>query len=128
MTSVTRAYRQAALLLAVFVAAAGCAWTPPDLQVDLSAKRSESTQILAADGSVLAVLHSVENREPVTLDRVPMVMRQAMVDVEDPAFYQHKGVDYRALIRSVWNNVKAGAAVEGGSTITQQFLKNSAAL
>ncbi|MDQ3870996.1 MAG: transglycosylase domain-containing protein, partial [Chloroflexota bacterium] len=84
-----------------------------------------STQILAADGTVLATLHPGEDRQPVPLDRVPHVMRRAVVDVEDPAFYDHKGVDYRAVGRSLWNDVRAGAAIEGGSTITQQYIKNA---
>lgn len=115
--------------LAAFCAAAlvssGCSWRAADLTVRLDAKQRISTQILAADGTVLATLHAAENREPVTIDRIPLVMRQAIVDIEDPAFFEHKGVDYRAVARSIWHNVQAGAALEGGSTLTQQYLKNS---
>src|SRR2546421_1531643 len=118
--------RPAAYAIALALLTSACAsWRPPQLTVSLDQKQRSSTQILAADGSVLATLHAVENREPVTIDQVPIVMRQAIVDMEDPAFYEHKGVDYRALVRSVWDNIKAGSAVEGGSTITQQLLKNT---
>src|SRR5437763_10530589 len=111
-----------AVVAAIALISNACSWRPPTLTVSLDAKQKESTQILADDGTVLATLHAAENRDPVTLDRVPEVMRRAIIDIEDPSYYDHKGVDYRALLRSVWHDLRYGAAIEGGSTITEQFL------
>ena len=53
------------------------------------------------------------------LDELPRLYRDAVVAVEDHRFYSHGGVDFIALCRALWNDVCAGAFVEGGSTITQ---------
>ena len=58
------------------------------------------------------------------LDELPRLYRDAVVAVEDHRFYSHGGVDFIALCRALWNDVCAGAFVEGGSTITQQLAKN----
>ncbi len=52
-------------------------------------------------------------------------MKHAIVDVEDRRFYEHRGVDIRGIGRAVWADVTQKAVVQGGSTITQQFVKNS---
>ena len=57
-------------------------------------------------------------------DEPPRLYRDAVVAVEDHRFYSHGGVDFIALCRALWNDVCAGAFVEGGSTITQQLAKN----
>lgn len=57
-------------------------------------------------------------------DELPRLYRDAVVAVEDHRFYSHGGVDFIALCRALWNDVCAGAFVEGGSTITQQLAKN----
>lgn len=58
------------------------------------------------------------------LDALPQLYLDAVVAVEDHRFYSHGGVDYIAVARAVWNDLRAGAFVEGGSTITQQLAKN----
>jgi penicillin-binding protein 1A len=96
---------------------------PLDLaSVDGYAVRS---QVFAADGSVLATLHGVENRSPVTLDRVPQPVVQSILAVEDAEFYEHRGINARALARALVENVAAGGVEQGGSTITQQLVKNA---
>ncbi len=52
-------------------------------------------------------------------------MRDAVVAVEDERFYQHSGVDFFAILRALWANVTNGEIVQGGSTITQQLIKNA---
>lgn len=81
--------------------------------------------VYAADGGLLATLHAEQNREPVTLDRVPAPVIQAIIAVEDADFYRHKGVNLRALVRATLENVSEGGVVQGGSTITQQLVKNT---
>jgi len=82
------------------------------------------SRILAADGSVVAVLHGPQNRVPVGLEQVSPVMRQAIVDIEDSRFYSHHGVDYKGLARAALKNTQAGVTEQGGSTLTQQYVKN----
>src|SRR5213080_2924277 len=52
-------------------------------------------------------------------------MKQAIVAIEDKRFYEHRGVDLRGIMRAIWADVRGGGAVQGGSTITQQFVKNT---
>jgi len=65
-----------------------------------------------------------EDRILVRLDQVPDLLKQGLVAVEDRRFYQHSGVDVAALVRATLANIKAGKMVQGGSTLTQQLVKN----
>ena len=86
---------------------------------------SQRTTIYARDGSVRAVLHAEENRQPVPLADVPDHVKNAIVDVEDDRFWEHGGVDLRSTVRALRKNVSAGGVRQGGSTITQQLVKNA---
>src|SRR5947208_3495508 len=86
---------------------------------------SERSVVYARDGSVLAVLHAEENRVPVKLDDVPPDVVKAVIDIEDDRFYEHGGIDLRSLGRALATNISAGGVRQGGSTITQQLVKNS---
>jgi penicillin-binding protein 1B len=66
----------------------------------------------------------LENRRPVTLDQVPKVLQDAVVATEDVRFWHHPGVDPIGLFRALFRNVRAGGVTEGGSTLTQQLVKN----
>lgn len=83
------------------------------------------SRVYASDGSLLATLHGPENREPVPLSRVPQPVIDAILAVEDANFYRHNGVDFRAIGRALSENVAAGGVEQGGSTITQQLVKNA---
>lgn len=99
---------------------------------DLAAWRAEAHQtslILAADGSHLAELpfrdgDVVGHRTLVTLDELPAHLVDAVLAAEDVRFFQHRGVDYRAVVRAAWANYRAERVVEGASTITQQVARN----
>ncbi|HVL33781.1 MAG TPA: transglycosylase domain-containing protein, partial [Actinomycetota bacterium] len=80
------------------------------------------SSIYAADGTELATLYE-ENRLAVTYEQIPQVMRNAIVAAEDARFWNHAGIDTRALIRAFSRNVSEGETVQGGSTITQQLAK-----
>ena len=81
----------------------------------------ERSRILAADGSLIATFF-FENRVSIPLKDVAPVMRQAVVAIEDARFYDHGGVDLRGTIRAFINN-QSGDDVQGGSTLTQQYVK-----
>jgi penicillin-binding protein 1A len=90
---------------------------------DINAPQSERSVIYAADGSVLAVLHASENRSPVTIDKVPDDLINAVVDVEDARFWTHGGIDVKSTVRALARDTQKGALAQGGSTITQQLVK-----
>ena len=74
---------------------------------------------------VLAVLRGSESRIIVPSKDISGRMKLAIVAVEDKRFYEHRGVDIHGILRAVWQDVRNKKVVEGGSTITQQFVKNS---
>jgi membrane peptidoglycan carboxypeptidase len=84
----------------------------------------QSSRILAADGSTLAVAYFNENRIVVPLEEIAPVMRDAILAIEDERFYEHNGIDIKGMIRAVIRNSQAGEVQQGGSTITQQYVKN----
>ena len=65
----------------------------------------------------------LENRIPIPYERFPKPMIQAFVAAEDAEFFQHKGIDYKGIVRALLKNLIAGRIVQGGSTITQQVTK-----
>ena len=119
-----RAIGVVALLLAGCLAAAGCVSVRP---VELAAPggSAQSTYLYDARGRLITTLHGAEDRTDVPLGRVSRWLRLALVDVEDARFYQHDGVDLRAVARAALRDLRAGRVVEGGSTITQQYVKNA---
>ncbi len=82
--------------------------------------------IYASDGkTVLATLRGDESRIVVKSEDISPIMKQAIVAVEDRRFWEHRGVDFRGIMRAVWADLRNQKVVEGGSTITQQFVKNT---
>jgi penicillin-binding protein 1B len=65
-----------------------------------------------------------EDRILVQLSEVPVTLTEALIAIEDRDFYQHHGVSPRAIARAFWVNVRSGEVVQGGSTLTQQLVKN----
>src|SRR3954471_19759071 len=83
-----------------------------------------NTRVLAADGSVIAQFFS-RNRTPVTSDQIAPVMKQALVDIEDSRFYTHGAIDPTGTLRALVTDLRAGSNQQGGSTITQQLVKQT---
>lgn len=81
------------------------------------------SRIIDSNNKLIATIAQV-NTVPVDLEEIAPAMQQAMVAIEDERFYQHNGIDFKGLIRAVYQNVKSGEIVQGGSTITQQLAKN----
>ena len=65
-----------------------------------------------------------EERRLVSLDEVPPVLLRAIIDVEDQHFYEHHGIDIAGIARALWVDVRSGHVEQGGSTMTQQLMKN----
>ncbi|MES1247290.1 MAG: PBP1A family penicillin-binding protein [Actinomycetota bacterium] len=88
-------------------------------------KQQVDGYVYADDGhTILAVLRGSESRVLVKSDEISPWMKQAIVATEDKRFYEHRGVDFRGMARALWADIRGGSAVQGGSTITQQFVKN----
>jgi len=83
----------------------------------------QRTTILAADGSLLATIFA-ENRQEIPLARVAPVLQQAVVAIEDSRFYEHGAIDPRGSLRALAADLRSGRAEQGGSTLTQQYVKN----
>src|SRR3712207_6507038 len=83
-----------------------------------------NSRLLAADGSLITNVYT-NNRTPVTADQISDVMKQALVDIEDSRFYEHNGLDVQGTLRALARNVAAGSVQEGGSTLTQQLVKQT---
>jgi penicillin-binding protein 1A len=89
-------------------------------------KHEVNTKIYDSTGKkVLAILRGNENRVLVDYDDIAPVMKQAIVAIEDRRYFEHRGVDLRAIGRAVWADITEKSVVQGGSTITQQFIKNT---
>ncbi|HEV2590411.1 MAG TPA: PBP1A family penicillin-binding protein [Gaiellaceae bacterium] len=95
---------------------------------DLNALRAvnigSNSFVYARDGSVLGSIPAERNREPVTMSQIAPWLPKATVAIEDRRFYQHGGVDYLGIARAAWADVTAGKVLQGGSTITQQLVRN----
>jgi membrane peptidoglycan carboxypeptidase len=80
--------------------------------------------LLAADGTPITYFYD-ENRRPVASDEIAPVMKHALVAIEDARFYVHNGLDVEGTARALVKNIVAGSVEEGGSTITQQLVKQT---
>jgi penicillin-binding protein 1A len=96
----------------------------PSLASCKKVDRSGNTVVYAGDGSKLGLIDSEEARAPVAIDRIPKQLQLATVAIEDQRFYEHGGIDPEGIARAALKNLEAGKAVEGGSTITQQLVRN----
>jgi len=76
------------------------------------------------DSNAIASLHGEQDRVNVTLDQVPPVMVDAVLAAEDRTFFDHGGVDPWGTARALWADLRNQGSTQGGSTITQQYVKN----
>jgi len=81
------------------------------------------TQIYDRNGNLIATFQQFDQRIPVTEKDIPDVLKEAVVSIEDRNFYNHGGVDIRGSIRALFADLRNSKTVQGGSTITQQYVK-----
>jgi penicillin-binding protein 1A len=114
--------RALACLLAVATLSGACSYQAR-VALPPSVDEIESSTLYAADGTLLYTFHAEENRKVVALEQIPRNVRDAVIAIEDERYYRHNGVDVRAVLRAVRANTAVGGVAEGGSTITQQYVK-----
>ncbi|MBI4032607.1 PBP1A family penicillin-binding protein [Candidatus Berkelbacteria bacterium] len=110
-----------------FVSAALFAWYSKDLPTPgkiRTRQAVESTKLFDRDGQLLYEVHGEQKRTILPGNEIPEIAKQATLTAEDRQFYNHFGVDFKGLARAVFLDVFTGARV-GGSTITQQYVKNA---
>ena len=116
----------AALLLFTAVAGVTYMLVSLDLPADSYTQLGQTTYLYAADGKTqLAKLSSGADREVVSLDRVPDVLVDAVLASEDQHFFEHSGLDPAGILRATWYDLRNRGGLQGGSTITQQYVKNA---
>ncbi|THB73917.1 MAG: penicillin-binding protein 1B [Gammaproteobacteria bacterium] len=90
------------------------------------AVNGKTIDLIRLDPALIASIYPSHNedRELIKIDDVPEKLKQALIAIEDRDYYSHFGISPFAIVRAMWVNIKAGKAVQGGSTLTQQLVKN----
>ena len=113
----------AAMLVGDSVKGAGAGL--PELEELRQLRQPERTQVYDRQGRVIEVLKDEQDRIVVPLSKISPTLQQAVIAAEDARFYEHKGVDDRGIVRAAVTNLLSGEVSQGGSTITQQLVRNS---
>ena len=121
-----RVFRVAACLLAAAAISTSCS-VLPDLQEEEAnaPPLAQTTKVYDTRGRLITTLHAEEDRIKIPIDRIPRTVQDAVVAIEDQRFWTHRGLDLRAVLRAAYVNATSGKVVEGGSTITQQYVRNA---
>src|SRR2546423_4936044 len=85
---------------------------------------SSMSHVYDINGNEIAIFRQYETSIPVQKQDIPEVLKQAVVSIEDKRFYSHGGLDPQGTLRAMWADIR-GQAIQGGSTITQQYVKNA---
>ncbi len=96
----------------------------PDIKDVKAVDLGTNSAIYAADGSRLGVIAANHNRTPVRWRQISPFLRNATIAIEDKRYWEHGALDYEGIGRAAWRDVTSGSFAEGGSTITQQVVRN----
>ena len=113
----------AGILVADSVKGAGAGL--PELDELRQLRQPERTQVYDRQGRVIEVLKDEQDRIVIPLSKISPTLQQAVIAAEDARFYEHRGVDDRGIVRAAVSNLLTGQVSQGGSTITQQLIRNS---
>jgi penicillin-binding protein 1A len=97
----------------------------PELNDYSSMELAQTSLVYDANGNVVDELYGVQNRYMVSLEEIDPTLQDAVVAIEDHRFYEHRGLDFEAIARAALENIRSLSIQEGGSTITQQLIKNT---
>jgi membrane peptidoglycan carboxypeptidase len=109
------------VLLGVFI---GVVYASTDVPDPNSVVNAQTTVVYYSDGTTVMAKLGDENRTNVTLDQISKPARYAILAAENRSFYSDPGISFTGILRAAWNNV-SGGSTQGGSTITQQYVKNA---
>ena len=96
----------------------------PDINSLKPVDKGAVSHVYAADGRRLGFIDSTDLRTPISDSQIPVVAKRATVAIEDQRFYHHGGVDPEGIVRAAFRNIGSGKTLQGGSTITQQLVRN----
>ncbi|MEK7589397.1 MAG: transglycosylase domain-containing protein [Patescibacteria group bacterium] len=100
--------------------------TLPDPETIITRQIKESTKVYDRTGEVLLYdIYDSEKRTIISWNEIPQTLRDAVISSEDSKFYEHRGIDFRGIIRAIIRDIQNTEFAEGGSTITQQLVKNA---
>jgi membrane peptidoglycan carboxypeptidase len=120
------AYLAAAVMVLLPIVTFAMAYFIVDIPKPGNIRTNQVSTILASDGSELAKIIPPEgNRVDININQVPVHVRQAVIAAEDRNFYSNPGFDFGGFARAVSNNLFGSGDLQGGSTITQQYVKNA---
>ncbi|MGH9180548.1 MAG: transglycosylase domain-containing protein, partial [Acidimicrobiales bacterium] len=98
---------------------------PDDLPDPRPPEGSRISRVYDANGAEIGVFREFELNTPVEMEDIPEHLKQAVISVEDQNYYSHSGIDLRAIARALLADLRGGRVTQGGSTITQQYVKNA---
>lgn len=98
--------------------------TTPELNIEKIEDIKETSFLYDKDNNLITEFYGFENRVKASIDEIPDTLKYAFIAVEDARFYAHNGIDVKRIFGVVFHNLSTGAS-QGGSTITQQLIKNS---
>lgn len=111
------------VLTGVVILVAGFGYLWNTLELPPEEPLAQTTFLTDANDQPLASFNAGENRTPVELEEIPLTLRDAVLATEDRNFYSHKGVDPRGIARALWVDINHGQTSQGGSTLSQQYVK-----
>jgi penicillin-binding protein 1A len=97
---------------------------PVDLPEERLQPERQASTVLALDGTPIGQFKGAETQVEVSAENIPDTIRRAVVAAEDHRFFKHRGVDWQAIGRAINEDIKARDFVQGGSTLTQQLIRN----
>src|SRR3989338_5947703 len=112
-------------VLTVYVTYLYVSLSPQLANADFDTALPMTTKILDRNGKLLYEVGGPAQREVIEADEIPQLLKDATILAEDKNFYTHVGIDPKAIARALSANVKSQTVVQGGSTITQQLVKNT---